>query len=759
MATLATMLIVLDGYSTMLDKVNKQTTQFNKKTAQAIGYTTKFSNKLKALGASASKTSVGIDKTVTKISKLNSAKKSIQVLNTLSDKLDNVQKNAEQATKKITDLGKKASTSIAAASTAVEAAGDSAEPTKKSEEKPKKRKSMIGSLLKKYTSKDALVNGMQMVDKFTDTGTKLGLISKGKDSKEALQNKVFGAANRTNSSYYDMAGNVSTMGQAAGDSFKSNNELIGFTELSQKAIEMGGGSDTAGSIGKLAEAMSEKTISGDAFSSIANSAPVMVDAIADYTGKSKSEIEELGKQGIITGEILKNAMLASGDSINQKYEKMPMTFSDIWTRIQNSALQAFSGIMEKISELINGDDFQKVLNGIMNGFEALGNVANDIISVISEVAGVFADNWSWISPIILGIVAALIAYNAIMEISAIVSGIQAVALGILAVMQNGFNASLAVCPLTWIILLIIAVITIIYAAVAAVNHFAGTSISATGIIFGLLAGYATCLYNVFAYCWNVVAAFVEFFANVFNHPVYAVKSLIGNLATNVLDMIISMIGGFDQLATNIANSFLKGANKAIEVINGLGNIAKKLGLKGWKIDPLELSTSITSDLEDLKSNINKWVGPEPDDYWSATTLNQKDVKDSYDNGYEFGKNQEDNIGDKVDKLFSGNDGLTNPTVPTTPFDPDSFGTTADPVTVTGTGTNGAVDVNMADEDKQYLRDLAERDYINKFSTATLAPNVQISFGDVNNVTDIDAVTGRIRRILQEEIAMTGEGGY
>ena len=83
----------------------------------------------------------------------------------------------------------------------------------------------------------------------------------------------------------------------------------------------------------------------------------------------------------------------------------------------------------------------------------------------------------------------------------------------------------------------------------------------------------------------------------------------------------------------------------------------------------------------------------------------------------------------------------------------------EPVTVKGTGPGDAVKVDMSDEDLKYLRDIAERDYINKFSTATLAPNISIKFGDVKETADADKVAKRIRKILQEEIAMAAEGAY
>jgi hypothetical protein len=82
-----------------------------------------------------------------------------------------------------------------------------------------------------------------------------------------------------------------------------------------------------------------------------------------------------------------------------------------------------------------------------------------------------------------------------------------------------------------------------------------------------------------------------------------------------------------------------------------------------------------------------------------------------------------------------------------------------PIVVEGLGNNGAVKVDMSDEDLRYLRDIAEREYINKFSTATLAPNVVIQFGDVHEEADANKVAGRIKQILQEEIAMTAEGAY
>ena len=236
--------------------------------------------------------------------------------------------------------------------------------------------------------------------------------------------------------------------------------------------------------------------------------------------------------------------------------------------MQNKALSIFNPILTKINQIANSEQFTKVTDGIINGLAGIASVATVILDLLINVASVVVDNWSWLSPIILGVAAALGVYYGRLRLvrgaelaSAAISGTVAVAKGIMAAAtmlvtgatwaqvtaQYGLNAAMYACPLVWIIILIIALVALFYAAVAAVNHFAGTSVSATGIICGAFMAALAFIGNIFVALWNlVVDVFVmiynlvgtvaNFIGNVFNDPVGAVVRLFFDLADTVLSV-------------------------------------------------------------------------------------------------------------------------------------------------------------------------------------------------------------------------------
>mgnify|MGYP005768430123 FL=1 len=200
-------------------------------------------------------------------------------------------------------------------------------------------------------------------------------------------------------------------------------------------------------------------------------APLLAEAIAEYTGKSKGELKELSSEGLITADIIKNAMFASADEINARYNKMPMTWAQIWTRIKNVAIKALDPVLVKINELANNQQVQEMFYMFIDGASLAAQAILTLIEGISWLVSVLEP----VAPIILGIVAAYVAFNIIsgivsgvMSIMSIVQGIQAAASMMQAgatlsatAAQWGLNSALLACPITWIVILIIALIAVL----------------------------------------------------------------------------------------------------------------------------------------------------------------------------------------------------------------------------------------------------------------------------------------------------------
>lgn len=611
----------------------------------------------------------------------------------------------------------------------------------------------LGKLVGTFLSLAAVKKGMDIADEFTNTGARLSLINDGLQTQAELQNKIFAAANRSKGVYSGMASAISKMGIMAKESFKSNNELIAFTELIQKSFKVGGASQTEQSSAmlQLTQAMSSGRLQGDEFRSIMENAPMIADAIAKYTGKSKGALKEMSKDGEITSDVIKNAMFMATDDINAKFKTMPMTFADVWNKIKNGATLAFAGVIDKSSKLINSDSFNAMVNNMINGLALIAGAVTDVISLVAQVGKFFSDNWSIIEPVILGAVAALLIYNSVAMVTNAITGIstfmahvaaaakmrEAEATFAATAAQEGLNAALYICPITWIILAVIALIIIFYAVIAAINKVTGASLSATGIIMGAF-------FTVGAFIWNlvvgVVNAIIQYLWTKFVEPFIGIIEWVLNAAN----------GGFNSFGGAVANLI----GQIISWFLSLGKIVTKI------IDAI-FGTNWTDGLNSLQKSVLSWGKNDKAITISREAPELKDIgvdrwnySDAYNKGYNFGKGIDNNVSSLMGKatdLLTGKGDKG--------FDMSQFGASNNPLTVKGKGKNGAVDVNMADEDLQYLRDIAERDYINKFSTATLAPSVQITFGDVHEEVDADKVAGRIKKILQEEIATAAEGAY
>ena len=574
---------------------------------------------------------------------------------------------------------------------------------------------------------------VDLTDSYTNTNARLAMITGSLEEQKALQDDIFAAANRARGQYDDMANAVAKMKMLAGDAFGSNQEAIGFTELLQKSLKVSGAgtSEQQSAFLQLTQAMASGKLQGDEFRSIMENAPMVANAIAKYLDVSKGELKELSSDGAITAEIIKNAMFDSADDINKKFEAMPQTFGDVWNRIKNAGTQAFGGVFEKINSILNSDAGQQAINNFIGAIYWAGDAMNEFINFCVTA-------WPMVSPFIWAAVAAVGAYalvlgisNGLALISAVRTGAQAVSIGILALAmwassgatwaevtaQLGLNSALYACPIVWIVGLILVLIAVFYAAVAAVNHFSGSTISATGIIGAVIGGWAAAVINYFIMMYNIIAEVVNFFANVWNDPIAAVKILFYDLASTVIGYVAEMARSIETIINRIP-----GVN--VQISAGLDNF--KAGL--------EKAASEAKDAAGWKEIVQK-----------KDFLNGADFANR---GYDIGAG----LADSISNPFAGfapkdKEGI----------DYSQFATDGSPATVKGKGKNGAVKVEN-EEDIGWMRKLAERDYIARISQNTLAPNIKVEFsGPITKEADTDNIMSHVSEQLKEMIATAPEG--
>lgn len=593
-------------------------------------------------------------------------------------------------------------------------------------------------------------------DDLASTRARLNLIVDDGGSVSELEKKIMASAQRSRSAYFDTASAIASLGANAGAAFANTDEIIAFMEQINKQFVIGGASaqGQAAAMLQLTQAMAAGALRGEELNSILENAPGIARAIESYMGIAEGSIKSYAEQGLITAEVVKNAMFAAADETNAKFESMPKTWAQIWTSMQNKALSIFNPILTKINQIANSEQFTKVTDGIINGLAGIASVATVVLDLLINVASVVVDNWSWLSPIILGVAAALgVYYGRLLLVrgaelaSAAVSGAVAVAKGIMAAAtmlvtgatwaqvtaQYGLNAALYACPLVWIIILIIALVALFYAAVAAVNHFAGTSVSATGLICGAFMAALAFIGNIFVALWNLVvdvfvmiynlvATVANFIGNVFNDPVAAVARLFFDLADTVLSVLQALASAIDTIfGSNLAGS-----------------------VQGWRDSLGGWVDSTFGKGEEVMEKLNA------DDL----KLGRFEYGAAFDMGYEFGQGVEDTVGGLFD--FSAMDSLGADAL-----DAYGLGNTLDGIygnTGDTAGNTAAMSdaLDIAEEDLAYMRDIAEREAINRFTTAEIRVEQQ-NTNYISQDTDLDGIMDAWANDFATKLDVSEEG--
>lgn len=568
---------------------------------------------------------------------------------------------------------------------------------------------------------------------------------------ELAQQLIHDAAQRSYSSFKDTADMVSRIGTNARDSFSNLGEVVAFTELVQKQFGIAGASavEASNATIQLSQALASGVLRGDELNSIFEQAPNLISTIADYMGEPLGAIRDLAADGMITADIVKNAMFAATDEINKKFDSMPVTWSQMWTYFQNEALRAFGPMLKQINDVANSERFKEFVASATQALYLIANVIGYVFTAIATVGAFIFDNWSFIGPVILSVASALIAYAMYARLAALGTFLMTAA-------QWAWNAALNANPIGLIIAAIVILIGLFFLVINVINHFAGTSISATGIIAGAFMVLGSAIFNVIAYLWNMWASYIEFFVNITQGRTYAVRRLFYNLATNVLDVIISMTSGWDGFATSFVNAIVKAVNKAIQAWNRFidllpDNIASSIGLKvGTEFGE---SKSITSDLKNLKGALGDWVGEPPDDYWEAPKMEMKSLGDAWDTGYDWGANllnSKEGTSSNTDALMKSiNDAMGLG---------DKLDKGNEAGKKTADNTKKAADgIKMMNEDLKYLRDIAEREAINRYTTAEIKVDMK-NENHINSELDIDGIIDRFGERVEEVSEMLAEGG-
>lgn len=232
--------------------------------------------------------------------------------------------------------------------------------------------------------KDVAVAATQTADELTSIRSRINLINDGSQTTAQIMEKVYDAAQRSRGSYTDMADSVAKLNMLAKDAFSSNDEAIAFVEQLNKQFKISGASvqEASAAMYQLTQAMAAGKLQGDEFHSIMENAPLLAQSIANEMGLTVGQLKEMSSQGLITSDIIKEALFNSAEETNAKFAEIPMTFAEVGQSIQNELIQAFQPVLEQISSIPQSGEFQALSEGIVVAIRGMAVAAQGSIGLI-----------------------------------------------------------------------------------------------------------------------------------------------------------------------------------------------------------------------------------------------------------------------------------------------------------------------------------------------------------------------------------------
>lgn len=608
-----------------------------------------------------------------------------------------------------------------------------------------------------YVSIQSVGKALNISDELVQTTSRLNMMNDGVQTTAELVNMVYAAAQDARGSFSQMADVVARFGNNAKDAFSSSEEVVAFADLIQKQMTIAGAStqEAANAELQLSQALGSGVLRGDELNSIFEQAPNLIQNIADYLDVPIGKIREMAADGELSADVVKAAIFSAADDINSKFNEMPMTWGQMWQSMQNTALIAFQPVLQRLNDLANSEAFQTFIQGAIEAMATLANILLNVFDLAVSIGTFIGDNWSIIAPIVYGIVAALTAYIAISAIVAAINGVMAIAEGVKAAAQmmatgvtfaetaaqQGLNAALMACPLTWIIMLILALIVVIFAVCNAIAKMTGIANSGFGVITGGV---------------NVVIQFFKNLGLTVANIALGIGNAIAALASN-------MMTAFHNAICSIQSWFYNLLSTALSVIEGICSALNKLPFVEFDY------SGISSAADDYAAKASEAAGNKEDYQSISDAFNEGFTTfDAFQDGwasdaFNAGAAWGDGIADKVSN-FSLSDVFGQTDIPNVGDYTSGFN---DAIANSGVGDSiGNIDDNtgkikdsleVSEEDLKYLRDIAEQEAINRFTTAEINVDMSGMQNTVNSGDDIDGFMTKLTDSVNEAVDNMTEG--
>lgn len=635
-----------------------------------------------------------------------------------------------------------------------------------------KVKGLIGA----YATLEAGKFLINSADTYGMTLSRLDMMNDGLQTTAELEDMIRASANRTYSSFSATADAVGKLGINAKGAFNNTQDVVNFAEQINKHMAIAGtkGAQAEGAWLQLTQAMSNGVLRGDELQSVMDGMPTLVEAITKEFGERgvKGSIKQIAEQGLITAEVVKTALYKCADETNEKFQNMQTTFGDLWNLFKNYSDEALKPVFKKLNSISGSETARKIAMGLG---VAVGLVAKGLLVVMNTIEGIFnfiSTNMSWIQPLFMAVAGACLVWGAALawvKLQALYTTVQT---ALLAVSQSiaqlatlGLSgamaklcAVMAINPMTLWIIAGVLLVGVFYVIIGVINKLTGTSISATGLIAGAFAWLGGAIVNVFVGVWNFIVHIVNSLISAFTKVGEFIYNAFNGGFTSWIDGAKNALWSFIDWALNLIKPLIKVWDK----LKGT-NYAETLQMK---VDKKLASTKGANYKSFAQPNIDAGkLGYVDANAWAGTAYTKtKDVVDNFSLSDVIGKV----LGDSKDELASLTAEQMLQNAKDSSKTADGYGGTLDDIaksandiaksagdTAKNTGATAKNAQSNYDEEMKFMRELGQREAINRFTTA----QVKVMQNNSNNIAsgvDADSIIARLTEGLREALAVASE---
>ncbi|MDP4120962.1 MAG: tape measure protein [Bacillota bacterium] len=584
----------------------------------------------------------------------------------------------------------------------------------------------------------------ETADEYNNANQQLTIMTDNLQQTKALQEAVNQAAQDSRSSYEDLSSEVLHISQVAGGSFKNAGEMVQFAKNLNEQMAVAGQTSehTASAVSVISRMLLTGKVQGRMLANVLAEVPGLGKEIQKHLGISNQQFDEMVKKGKLSADVIKDSVLASTKDLSEEMKNTPMTFAQTATEFKNKMNDALQPLFKQLQKLLSDPSFQKFINGAINLLSFLvskiGSFANFVINhwqtVATTVAGlllVIAGAWiaeNWQMALAMGAFTLIVTlWNNFGNTGKIIVGIigaLALAWGIYQIAQWSANAAADAFPLTWVlavaILAIILFITILYQLAMHAKT-----------VFGFIAGSSL-------------------------YMLATIKDVGIEVATAVLNVIQSVVGGIQGLINGALQAVSDLINTVTGGINSLINIVDKIpGVHIGQIGTVDFKTQgdWTSGIKNTISDMQKQI---------------VDPNKAYQYGYSKGSDFGAGIQSWTEDMTKKAQGLLNPTnkenndaTGKTSNDllnqimKNTGGTDGDSSLANGVKVNGGTidkiggDISINKDNLKYLKDIAKAQYTQMMTP----PNFNVTFsGDIHKDVNLDDLSSAVETMTYKAYA-------